>query len=132
LALMQARFGPRLQVEIDAAPETLAFLLPSLLLLNPVENAIKHDVAVTTGPVQVRFQARLDAADGHLQLSLSNSGVTATRSERDGALGLRNLRERLQASYGDIATLDFGPLPGGGTELRLRLPPAPALKQART
>jgi LytS/YehU family sensor histidine kinase len=46
LALMQARFGPeRLVVRVEAEAAALDCRLPALLLLAPVENAVKHDVA---------------------------------------------------------------------------------------
>jgi two-component system, LytTR family, sensor kinase len=58
LALMQARFGAqRLQVQIQASAAARAARLPALLLLAPVENAIKHDVAQHRGPVRVRLGA---------------------------------------------------------------------------
>ena len=64
LALMQSRFGEeRLKVEIDADATARACRLPALLLLAPVENAIKHDVARHQGQVAVRVSAeRREAA----------------------------------------------------------------------
>ena len=59
LALMQARFGPeRLVVQIDADDAARACRLPALLLLAPVENAVKHDVARHRGRVTVAVSAR--------------------------------------------------------------------------
>jgi len=110
LALMQARFGDRLQVEIAASEAALACRLPALLLLAPVENAVKHDVAQHTGPVTVALTAAL--RDGRLHLQLDNSGVQAP-GEPDGGHGMRNLRERLQARWGADAAMQFGPHAGG-------------------
>ncbi len=119
LALMQARFGERLQVRLDLDPGTEGWPLPALLLLNPVENAIKHDVALSRGPVQVSLSAA--AQDQDLVVEIRNSGVGAEQVERAGGLGLANLRERLHMAYGDTARLWIGP-DQGGTLLRLRLP----------
>jgi two-component system, LytTR family, sensor kinase len=119
LALMQARFGAeRLQVHIEASAVARAARLPALLLLAPVENAIKHDVAQHRGPVLVRLRAEL--RDARLCIELDNSGVSAP-GQMDGGSGLRNLRERLQARYGSAAQLSFGPF-DGGMRLRLELP----------
>jgi sensor histidine kinase YesM len=116
LALMQARFGEqRLKVVIEVPPEAGAVRIPALLLLSPVENAIKHDVATHRGAVTVRLQASL--RDGRLQLTVDNSGVREA-GRPDGGLGLRNLRERLAARYGEAARLEFGPFEGG---MRLHL-----------
>ncbi len=119
LALMQARFGAqRLQVQIEASPAARAVRMPALLLLAPVENAIKHDVAQHSGPVCVRLWAEL--TDGRLCIELHNSGVKAPGAT-DGGLGLRNLRERLLARYGAAARVTFGPVESG-MRLRLELP----------
>lgn len=124
LALMQARFGPeRLVVQIEADDAARACRLPALLLLAPVENAVKHDVARHRGRVTVRVAA-VRAGD-RLQLTVSNT-ADATPTEPappdpDGGLGLRNLRERLQARHGDAARVNFGP-EGAGMTLRVELP----------
>lgn len=119
LALMQARFGDRLQVHLDLEPGTADWRLPALLLLNPVENAVKHDVALSRGAVEVSLRAR--KVDAGLQVEIRNSGVRAEDLERAGGLGLGNLRERLRVAYGDTARLWIGP-DQGGTLLRLQLP----------
>ncbi|HLO94911.1 MAG TPA: histidine kinase [Burkholderiaceae bacterium] len=119
LTLMQARFGDRLQVRIELEPGTEAWELPALLLLNPVENAIKHDVALSRGAVEVSLRSQ--ALDGGLQVEIRNSGISAEQVERAGGLGLSNLRERLRMAYGETARLWIGP-DEGGTLLRLQLP----------
>ncbi|MGM9516125.1 sensor histidine kinase [Roseateles sp. DB2] len=119
LALMQARFGERLQVHIELEPGAEAWELPALLLLNPVENAVKHDVALSRGAVEVSLHAQL-RQDG-LQVQIRNSGVSAEQVARAGGLGLSNLRERLRMAYGEAAQLWIGP-DQGGTLLRLQLP----------
>lgn len=119
LGLMQARFGERLRVTMDLEAGTDTWTLPALLLLNPVENAVKHDVALSRGPVEVSLRAR--ARPEGLQVEIRNTGVCAEQIERAGGLGLSNLRERLRMAYGDAATLWIGP-DQGGTLLRLLLP----------
>jgi two-component system LytT family sensor kinase len=123
LALMQARFGPeRLIVQIDADAAAADCRLPALLLLAPVENAVKHDVARHRGRVTVRVTAT--RVGERLRLSVSNHGDTPvpdTLPDPEGGLGLRNLRERLEARYGAAARIDFGPDAGGMT-LRVELP----------
>jgi two-component system LytT family sensor kinase len=124
LALMQARFGPeRLIVRIDAEDAAQDCRLPALLLLAPVENAVKHDVARHRGRVTVSVVARRRGE--RLHLSVRNQGDTPVPEappDPDGGLGLRNLRERLQARYGAEARIDFGPDATGGMTLNLELP----------
>ena len=121
LALMQARFGDdRLQVQIDASAAARACRLPALLLLAPVENTIKHDVATHTGAVSVRVHA--ECVHGRLRVAIDNSGVRhEPAAAPDGGSGLRNLRQRLQARYGDAASVHLGPGPAG-MRLVLELP----------
>ncbi|MBV8037636.1 sensor histidine kinase [Roseateles sp.] len=123
LALMQARFGPeRLVVRIEADAAARACRLPALLLLAPVENAVKHDVARHRGRVTVSVAATRDG--DRLRLRVSNHGDTALPEappDPDGGLGLRNLRERLAARYGGAARVDFGP-DGAGMSLEVALP----------
>jgi two-component system LytT family sensor kinase len=123
LALMQARFGPeRLVVRIEADDAALDCRLPALLLLAPVENAVKHDVARHRGRVTVVVAATRDGK--RLRLRVSNHGDTAVPEsppDPDGGLGLRNLRERLDARYGDTARMSFGP-DGTGMSLNVELP----------
>ena len=119
LRLMQARFGAdRLQIRVEASAAAQACRLPALLLLAPVENAIKHDVARHRGAVTVSLQA--ECREGYLDIVLRNDGVDRA-APPDGGLGLRNLRERLAARYGSLARVQFGP-EGGGMTLRLSLP----------
>ncbi len=123
LALMQARFGPeRLVVQIDAGDAALGCRLPALLLLAPVENAVKHDVARHRGRVTVDVCAHV--VGGRLVLTVRNHGdtpVPAAVPDAEGGLGLRNLRERLAARYGAAASVAFGP-EGAGMCLRVELP----------
>lgn len=122
LELMQARFGDRLQVHWQIDAQAQAWQVPALLLLNPVENAIKHDVALSRGTVSLRLEASLANGGKQLQIRVHNSGVATERLEREGGLGLSNLRERLQAAYGAGAAMQIGPAPDGGTALELLLP----------
>lgn len=120
LAIMQARFGERLQVEVEASEAALACVLPSLLLIAPVENAITHDVAHSLGPVRLRVSAELRA--GRLCLRVHNSGRPPAAFEREGAVGLANTRERLRALHGEAARLCLAADGAGGTVLGIELP----------
>ena len=96
--------------------------LPALLLLAPVENAVKHDVARHRGRVTVVVAATREGE--RLRLRVSNHGdtpVPESPPDPDGGLGLRNLRERLHGRYGDTAHVDFGP-DGSGMTLNLEFP----------
>lgn len=119
LSIMRQRFGPRLQVEIMITDEAAECLVPSLLLMAPVENAIKHGVAQTKDTVRVSISA--DVASQQLNIRVLDSAGQLTADSRAGGLGLSNLRERLAVLYGDAASVSLT-MADGHTDLRLSVP----------
>jgi two-component system, LytTR family, sensor histidine kinase LytS len=131
LALEQARFGPQLEVEIDAAPEALDVRLPPFLVQPLVENAVKH--GKTDHPLRLVVRARV--RKGRLRVTVRDNGRGIARealervlepgvsaAEGDGAgLGLANVHRRLTAFYGEGVRLKSG---GFGTVVRLEVPAA--------
>lgn len=120
LALMQARFGERLTVRIEVSEQARRCPVPTLLLISPVENAIKHDVALNHAAVEVSIRGSVEA--GELHLAIENSGRTAERDARDGAIGLANLRQRVATLYGSRATVNLEALAPRGSRLTIHLP----------
>jgi len=96
------RLGERLQVEVDLDVTARDCLVPSLLLQPLVENAMTHGVALVDEPAPLRVFAQRRA--GRLSIRLEN-GLDPAPRQRDGGLGLANVRARLAAQYGDDATL---------------------------
>jgi len=129
LAVMQARVGERLRVEIEIEPGLEEQRLPPALLLTLVENAIEHGVMPKLGAACVRIEARL--VDGMAELSVSDDGpglaAAAAAQSSSGAghrgVGLANSRERLAQAFGAEASLNLGPRSDGdGCVALLRLP----------
>jgi two-component system LytT family sensor kinase len=122
LELQKLRFGERLQVSIDIAPELSEARVPSLLLQPLVENAIKHGIAKRAGGGTVRISGV--RADDQLSLSIYNDAPDSPVDwgpPRTG-LGLSNLRARLKILHGDATQLDLRPSDTRGTEVIVRLP----------
>ena len=127
LALEQARFGPQLQVRIEATPEALAVRLPPFLVQPLVENAVKH--GKTERPLDLLVRARVRR--GRLRVTVRDNGRGIAREalervlepgtgESDG-LGLANVHGRLTAFYGEGVRLKSGVF---GTVVRLQVPAA--------
>ncbi|MFT3821746.1 MAG: histidine kinase [Rubrivivax sp.] len=117
--LMQQRFGAervQLQWDVDAQ---VALSVPSLSLQPLLENAFVHAVerrrSCTTITIAV---AR---AGEQAVMSITDDG-DGPRSGGTPGVALANLRERLQALYGNAASLALQPAPGGGCVARLSLP----------
>jgi two-component system LytT family sensor kinase len=124
LEIERARFGERLRVETRVDPRSLHQLIPNLILQPLVENALKHGLARKLGPGTVRIDAAVN--DGCLSLTVCDDGLgmpdpTLERVYERG-VGLRNLRDRLDRLYGPAHLPEIRSAPGGGTEVRLRLP----------
>ncbi len=122
LYLEEARFGDRLRVSIDVAPEVSGDHIPSLILQPLVENALKHGLGPKPGPGHISILAY--AGDDHVHIVVEDDGVGAKElnlGERRG-VGLTNVAERLRTLYGDAATMRFEPRIDGGTRVTLIIP----------
>jgi two-component system sensor histidine kinase AlgZ len=116
------RFGPRLKVDYEVAPDTLDLPVPNLLLQPLVENAIKHGIAPRKQGGRIEVGARREAGD--LQLWVRDNGAGDGQATRGSGLGLANTRARLEHLYGERQRLEFGPAPEGGFAVQIRIPAA--------
>ena len=96
LDIERTRFDERLIVTEEVADAAGGLLLPPLALLTLVENAVKHGMRSSPMPLRLRLVARNEG--GALHLVVLNTGALAAQ-DRDGAVGLKNLRERLETLF---------------------------------
>ena len=122
IQLEQMRFRDRLTVERRIEEDARGALVPPLLLQPLVENALRHGVGASTGPIRLTITAR--AADGTLELIVADSGAGVGRNgDRGGnGVGLSNTRARLTELYGERGTLELRNSAQGGAEAVVRLP----------
>lgn len=124
LDIEQIRFPDRLTVEIDVPDALLAAQVPILILQPVIENAVKYGVARSRRPVTIRLTAYEEA--GRLHIKVKDNGEAASGDEGgEGGgtgVGLRNVRERLIARFGDRAGCLYGPDPDGGFTVHLYMP----------
>ena len=124
LAIEETRFSDRLAVHLQLPPETRTALVPALILQPLVENAIKHGIARTPGPADLKIGAAL-APQGRLRIWIENP-VPATDDEaaaQDGmGIGLRNVAQRLATRYGADATCSARIVAPGRLRTQLELP----------
>jgi integral membrane sensor domain MASE1 len=100
LDVEKVRWGDKLQIEFDVAPEVESVRLPPFLLLPLVENAIKYGSRTSPDVLWLRIHARRDAHA--LVIAVANTGewVAPDRSRPDSTgIGLENLRQRLRRYY---------------------------------
>ncbi len=125
LAIMAMRLGDRLVHRIAVDHALHGFRLPPLMLQPLVENAIRHGIECSEAGGRVDVEAHV--VEDQLRLHVTNSGsplnATSSASVNTGhGMALPNLRQRLQALYGDRASLILATHPDGRTEATLLLP----------
>ncbi len=123
LDIEKARLGARLQVALHVGPGLLQAQVPPLLLQPLVENAIRHGIALRTEGGAMRLG--IEGEQHLLRIELHNEGVPATsdeRAQRSTAIGLANMRQRLETLYPGQHSVDFQMDPHGACTVRLMLP----------
>ena len=126
LTLERARFGDRLEVRLQIAPEVLPVAVPFLGVQPLVENAVRHGLAAKTGVGTVSIVAE-DAGTACL-ISVEDDGVgmdpevLRRHAEEGGHVGLGNIDDRLRSVFGDEFGLVVETAPGAGTKVSMRIP----------
>jgi two-component system LytT family sensor kinase len=129
LELERARFGDRLAVSLRVAPEVLPVRLPSLVLQPLVENAIRHGLERLTGTARLQISVEDGGHEAIVTVEDYGAGVDPAQladvlAGRTGgqSVGLRNVDERLRATFGNDHGLTIETGVGAGTKVTLRLP----------
>jgi two-component system LytT family sensor kinase len=123
LKLQQMRFSDRLRARIAASPETLDALVPNLITQPLVENAIKHGLAMRSGPGTVTLTASCTGSTLEMRVSDDGAGLPAGwELSHCNGVGLNNTNARLRQLYGTASHLDVHNREGGGVEAVLSIP----------
>ncbi len=123
LAIMSARFGDGLVVDLRPASGIGKALVPHLILQPLVENAIKHCTNEAGRPSHV--EVNVAGHDGRLFLVIRDNGpglADPPEVALSAGVGLSNTARRLKALYGDDHGLTLENVEGGGLCIRIDLP----------
>ena len=126
LAIEKTRFDDRIEVEFDTAVETANAFVPSFLLQPLIENAIKHAIAQSEQGGKIRIMGRKEGE--RLFLVVEDSGprgldAKSIPNKPAGAgVGLKNVRERVAALYGDEGELEISRSELGGFRVDIQFP----------
>ena len=130
LGIEVVRFGSKLRVVKELAPETLEAVVPSMLLQPLIENSIKHGLEPRIGGGTVTLRSRM-TPEGTLLIEVEDDGVgmeprraapNAGFVRQGSGVGMRNVRERMEVLYGGAASVEVVSRPGRGTRVTLRMP----------
>nr|WP_079161248.1 histidine kinase [Streptomyces fodineus] len=130
LELVRARFGQRLEVTLQIAPEVLPVAVPFLCLQPLVENAVKHGLEESVERSRITLTAKDEGALARIEIEDNGVGMEPDRLRRilrgeDGpatGIGLRNVDERLRQVYGEEHGLVIETGVGAGTKITIRVP----------
>lgn len=103
LAIEKVRFGARVNLQEEVEKEAMTLPIPPLLLQPLVENAIRHGIANLPEGGVIRLTAHRNA--NLVAIRVQNSFDPDSPSPIKTGLGLENIRQRLNARYGNEASI---------------------------
>jgi two-component system LytT family sensor kinase len=118
------RFGPKLKVVKDIDPDTLALIVPSMILQPLVENSIKHGLSRKVGPGSITIRSHREHGRAIIEVEDDGMGFFSGMLDQpmSSGIGLSNVRERLRVIYGTTYQLKLTSEPGRGTLARIEVP----------
>ena len=130
LSLEKARFGDKLEVQLQVEPALLGVQVPVLTLQPLVENAVVHGLAPKEEGGFIRLKAHRVGDEIHVMIGDNGVGMDREHLRRvfeegygqNNGLGLTNVNDRLASLYGEPYRLKIRSAPGRGTAIRVRIP----------
>ena len=104
LAVHQVRMGARLTVRIDVPERLGRSVVPPMMLLTLIENALKHGLAPLPDGGSITLAATESGGKLVMQVADTGRGLVTGAG---GGTGLANIRSRLKAMYGTAASLSL-------------------------
>lgn len=104
LQVQALRFAPRLEVEVEAEPLADDELVPPLVLLPFVENAVLHGLS-DGEPTRVRVALDLEPDHVLFRVEDDGPGLGASTHARGAGVGASDVRARLATLYGEEASV---------------------------
>ncbi len=133
-----ARFGDRINVSEDMAPDLLELPVPAFVLQPLVENAVKHGMRAE-GALNITLSARRD--DGFVLISVADDGVGISRRNLPRVLepgfgkglgiALKNVDDRLKGYFGGESGLVVQSWEGEGTIVTMQIVSGEASEYSR-
>ncbi|MHB1343230.1 MAG: histidine kinase [Thermoleophilia bacterium] len=123
LRFEQYRFGSRLTILREHAPEALKTRVPPLILQPLVENAVTHGVTRRVGSSRVAIRSWV--TEDEVVVAVEDDGVgidPAALRRNGGGIGMRNVQRRLTGLFGPQYGLVVRSPEDGGTVVEVHLP----------
>jgi sensor histidine kinase YesM len=122
LEIEHARFGERLHVNRQIAPQTLEVPVPSLILQPLVENAVRHGQG-RDGQVDLTIRVQPQGSQVTIAVADRGPGMPSNQAIEQGpGFGLRNVDQRLRKTYGEGHGLEITANEPQGAVVTMRIP----------
>ena len=124
------RFQDKFDSDIQADPETLKERTVKLVLQPLVENTLNHAIDEVDG-TSLHIRVRAFVEGDELRFTVADDGVGIAEEQLNGILsrpagtggiGLRNVHERIQLTFGKQYGLTIASEEGCGTLVTIRMP----------
>lgn len=122
LWLEQMRMGDRLRVECTISEDALLATVPPFTLQPLIENAVRHGLSPKVGIGTLRIFANEGAGILHIRVSDDGVGAAPDVLANSAGIGLRAVRQRLEARHQAAARMMVTGSPGAGVNIELWLP----------
>jgi two-component system LytT family sensor kinase len=122
LEIERVRFGDRLRVTREIAPQAVDLTVPSLVLQPLVENTIRHGPGAD-GSIDLHIAIHTQGDRVVITIRDQGPGMPASHQIGEGpGHGLNNVDQRLRKTYGQLYGLEIGANQPQGTIVTLRIP----------
>jgi len=121
LSIEEVRFNGRLTYRNLVEPELFDAQVPMLIVQPLVENAIKHGFSQFEGSSVLEISAVKKNSSLTIIVQDDAAPSLSLQNMREG-IGLTNIRSRLQALYGEAASLTISPNTSRGVRATLNIP----------
>jgi two-component system LytT family sensor kinase len=98
LDIEKVRFGKRLHVDKQVAPEALNWMMPAMILQPLIENSVKYGIYEATEESTIILTASISA--GELVIRIGNPYDEQSGQHKGTGTGIRNIELRLMHLYG--------------------------------
>ena len=136
MTIQKMRFKNKFTSEIRADGEALGCETVKLVVQPIVENAIYHGMEYADGDGEILVWAHIEGEDLYIDVTdngpgmrqeqvdrlLREDGGPAAPSRGGSGIGLRNVHQRIQLTYGKPYGLEIESEPDEGTTIRIHLP----------
>lgn len=130
IRLEKARFGKRLNLNLNIDPEVMMVVLPFLALQPLVENAVRHGLSSKPDGGTISITAENAGAECVIVVDDDGIGMDPARLHEDLAdahqsgahVGLGNVDDRMRSTFGDDFGLVVDTAVGAGMKITLRVP----------